>query len=88
MENEKPSEADLLLINPVDGTLGTVTDINGFGDKFVTCRKDAKCCQCSKEIKKGERARVMNGLFDGDLEITNRRWCVPCLEAMHSENKG
>lgn len=39
-------------------------------------RKPHKCCECDKEIHKGQRYQFISGLWDGEWD--SYKTCLPC----------
>lgn len=73
------SEKDCLAFDPFADDFGSPGD-RIIKNKMVTARKGGKCDLCRQDIRRGERIRVMAGIFDD--ELLSHRWCHSCCEAM------
>jgi hypothetical protein len=49
-----------------------------YSEKLVTARKPHKCCECGKEIAKGEKHWLCRGKWDGEISV--HRQCTICRE--------
>ena len=47
-------------------------------DKIVVARKDYKCCECKKIIKKGKRYRCFHACWPGIDGWDSFRYCLRC----------
>lgn len=75
MEND----AKILEFDPFQGDFGDQSD-KVLKDKMGVARKAGECSNCSQQIQRGERVRLMTARFDGQL--MNYRWCPLCCAAM------
>lgn len=58
-------------------------DIQNHQQKVVKVRKPHTCCNCQKEIHKGENALYESGFMDG--QPVSCYTCIPCCDAMLDE---
>ena len=49
-----------------------------FNCKTVKGRKDYRCCECLRDIAKGERHEYVSGLWDGHMD--DFRTCSDCVQ--------
>ena len=47
--------------------------------KFVTARKDHKCCECNRMIRPGERYESSSGKWPMETGINTFRTCLGCM---------
>ncbi|MGL4576888.1 MAG: hypothetical protein ACRCV9_19025 [Burkholderiaceae bacterium] len=75
---------DILDFDPFQGDFGSPGD-RVLKNKMGFARKAGECQNCAQEIQPGERVRIMNAVFDGDL--MSYRWCALCCAAMAKSYK-
>jgi len=54
--------------------------VRRFSDKIVLARKDAVCCLCRRDARKGTHHRVETVIVDGGMQSC--RYCEDCCAAM------
>lgn len=47
-----------------------------YDEKIVKARKQHKCCECHKTIKKDEKYHFVSGMWEGGFDTY--RTCLPC----------
>lgn len=64
--------------NPYEGDFGG--DETQLEDKLIVTRKEHKCIICFETIKKGDTARLLKSVCDGEFFI--HRICPECMRAV------
>ena len=70
---------EVLSFDPFEGDLGAPGD-KVLKNKIALARKAGECSNCTQQIERGERVRMMTARFDGQL--MSYRWCSFCCAAM------